>query len=131
MLAVRAKARLTVTYANDPLLVAAAAAALHDRQLAQRSAAELRAFVDTTLAADPHARRRLKTYVSVGAPATEILKAASRNRSDLIVLGTHGLTGASRIFLGSTTLSVLQKTTVPVLAVPRTGRWPAPPTWPG
>jgi hypothetical protein len=35
---------------NDPLLIAAAAAALHDRQLAKRSADELRKFVDETIA---------------------------------------------------------------------------------
>jgi nucleotide-binding universal stress UspA family protein len=50
----------------------------------------------------------------------------------VIVLGTHGLTGAGRLLLGSTTLSMLQRTTVPVLAVPRrdesasmnTAAWP-------
>ena len=47
-----AKASLTVTYANDPPLIAAAAAALHDRQLAKRSAAELQAFAEDTVAPD-------------------------------------------------------------------------------
>jgi hypothetical protein len=51
-------------------------------------------------------------------PSDEILKAAARNRSNLIVMGTHGLTGADRLLMGSTTLGILQATAVPVLAVP-------------
>jgi nucleotide-binding universal stress UspA family protein len=132
-IAVRAKATLTITYANDPLLVAAAAAAFHDRRIAQRSRTELRAFVDATLTGRSGKGRKPKLQVSVGSPADEILKAAARGRSDLIVLGTHGLTGANRLLMGSTTLSVLQKTTVPVLAVPLASNAPAepPPSWPG
>lgn len=132
-LAARANAPLTVTYANDPLLVAAAAAALHDRRLVQRSASELRAFVDASIASPAQGRKPLKTHVSIGSPAQEILKAASRCNADLIVLGTHGLTGANRLLLGSTTLSVLQKTAVPVLAIPPGGANVGPPaaSWPG
>jgi nucleotide-binding universal stress UspA family protein len=132
-LADRAHARLVVIYANDPLLVAAAAVALHDRRLAQRSAKELRSFVDSALAGAPATRRRCKTFVSVGDSAEEILSAAARHKSGLIVLGTQGLTGANRLVMGSTTLSVLQKTTVPVLAVPCSGEDLALPSasWPG
>src|SRR5262245_3189754 len=45
----RSKAALTVAYVNDPLLIAAAAAALHDRELAKKSASELKRFIDETL----------------------------------------------------------------------------------
>jgi nucleotide-binding universal stress UspA family protein len=124
---------VTVAYANDPLLVAAAAAALHDRNVAKRSLKELQTFVDETLGVGKTGPR-LQCRVSVGSPADEILKAAARGRSDLIVLGTHGLTGADRLLLGSTTLSVLQRANVPVLAVPRRGgpqdEGPSP-SWPG
>ena len=130
----RGSARLIVSYANDPLLVAAAAAALHDRRVARRSLSELRTFIDATLKPDASKRLRLKTQVSVGSPADEILKAAARGGSDLIVMGTHGLTGANRLLMGSTTLSVLQRTTIPVLAVPwavgASNAGPSP-SWPG
>lgn len=127
----RGRATLTVAYVNDPLLIAATAAALHDGRLAKTSAQELQAFVDATLA--PAAKAlRLKRVVSTGRPGDEIIKAAARARSDLIVLGTQGLSGADRLLLGSTTLSVLQQATVPVLAVPRDGRPLADPSrWPG
>lgn len=131
-IAVRGNARLTVAYVNDPLLVAAAATALHDRTLAKRSARELQELVEATLSTDARKPLQWKSHVSIGDPTAEILKAASRARSDLIVLGTHGLTGADRLLLGSTTLSILQGTTVPVLAVPRSGDSPSlSPSWPG
>ena len=133
-LALRGKAALDVSYVNDPLLVAAAAAALHDRRLAKRSADELRDFVDSTLSARTRKALRVRARVSIGDPSDEIIKAAAGAHSDLIVMGTHGLTGTDRLLLGSTTLSVLQRTVVPVLAVPpavETETEAPAPLWPG
>jgi len=118
-IAVRAGAALRVCYVNDPLLVAAAASRLRYPGLALQSKRELRLFVETTLSSRPSSRHARTLGVLTGDPGDEILKEAARRRSDLIVLGTHGLTGVDRLFLGSTTLSVLQRTQVPVLAVPR------------
>ncbi len=132
-IAQRSHGALTALYVNDPLLVAAAAAALHDRRIAERSAVELRQFVDSTLGSGS-GRTRVVSRVASGDPTREILRAAARGRSDLIVLGSHGLTGADRLLIGSTTLGVLRRTTVPVLAVPRpaTGtRARVPAAWPG
>ena len=132
--AFRGSASLTVMYANDPLLVAAAATALHDRHVARRSASELQAFMNATLTAGSRKRVRAKSEVSIGPASDEILRVAARRRSDLIVLGTHGLTGAERLLMGSTTLSVLQRTTTPVLAVPRPDQSPSHAisrSWPG
>jgi len=133
-IAMRAKAVLRVLYVNDPLLIAAAATALHDRQLARRSARELQQFVNETVAATSRNQLRLTSRVSIGQPSDQILKAADGYETDLIVVGTRGLTGAGRLFMGSTTLSVLQRATVPVLAIPRGGQSPAAPVsraWPG
>jgi nucleotide-binding universal stress UspA family protein len=130
----RGGALLRVVYVNDPLLVAAAAAALHDRHFAKRSAHELQGFIDATVPPPTRAQLHVMPHVSIGHPSDQILKAAERRATDLIVLGTHGLTGADRLFMGSTTLSVLQRTAVPVLAIPRDGETPAPfvsPSWPG
>ena len=118
----RDNAALNVLYVNDAMLVAAAASALGDRQLAARSARELEAFIDATLPARARARLHPAPHVSIGSPAEQILKIARRCRSDLIVLGTHGVNAAQRLLVGSTTLDVLQRSTVPVLAIPRRAR---------
>jgi nucleotide-binding universal stress UspA family protein len=129
-LARRADARLTVLYVNDPFLIAAASAALHDRHFAERSRRELEAFIGATV----QSPTRTQTCLGSGHPATEILRIAGRAGADLLVVGTQGLTGADRVLIGSTTLSVLQRTTFPVLAVPcprdDAARVPAP-SWPG
>jgi nucleotide-binding universal stress UspA family protein len=100
---------------NDSMLFLAAAAALHRRpQFLRRTQAELERFVDESIGA---ARRPVCSVVE-GNPAAEILKRARRLKSDLIVMGTHGLKGFDKLFFGSTTDHVLRRVTVPLLAVP-------------
>ena len=118
MVALRGDARLVVLHVNDPLLTTAAAVALRDRSFVRRTGVELRRFVDAALRRRLRNRLRVSTRLAVGAAADGILAAAARARADLIVMGTRGLTGAGRLFMGSTTLSVLERTRVPVLAVP-------------
>jgi nucleotide-binding universal stress UspA family protein len=127
-LAQRNAAPLTTLHVADPLLTAAASAALGDRDLPQRSERELERFADSYLAGPEFAGLSRSARVVVGSPAEEILAAAAG--SDVIVLGTAGLTGARRLFMGSTTLSVLQRSGVPVLAVPPAAGAPAA-EWPG
>jgi nucleotide-binding universal stress UspA family protein len=47
----------------------------------------------------------------------EILQSAHDANADLIVLGTHGRKGLSRLFIGSVAEGVLRRATVPVLVV--------------
>jgi len=48
----------------------------------------------------------------------EILREAGETRADLLVLGSHGLTGVKRLVLGSTAENVLRHAPQPVLIVP-------------
>ena len=48
-------------------------------------------------------------------PQMEIIKAARRNRCDLIIMASHGRRGISRMLLGSQTSMVLAHATVPVM----------------
>lgn len=48
----------------------------------------------------------------------EILREAGAQGADLLVLGSHGLTGVKRLVLGSTAEDVLRHATTPVLVVP-------------
>jgi nucleotide-binding universal stress UspA family protein len=92
-------------------------------------------FVESTLPMRSRKPLHLRLSVSAGRPSDEIIKAATRGRSDLIVMGTHGLTGPDRLLMGSTMLGILQRAMIPVLAIPPTaGTAPATtpvPSWPG
>ena len=52
-----------------------------------------------------------------GLAVDEILRFAAENQSDLIVLGSHGLTGISHLFLGSVAEKVLRQASCPVLTI--------------
>ena len=57
-----------------------------------------------------------------GRVADEIVAYARRWRSDLIVMGTHGRRGVTRVLLGSDAELVVRYSPVPVLLVPAAGR---------
>jgi nucleotide-binding universal stress UspA family protein len=52
-----------------------------------------------------------------GDPADEILKVAGVENVDMIVMGTHGATGLTRLLMGSVAENVLRKAPCPVLTV--------------
>jgi nucleotide-binding universal stress UspA family protein len=55
--------------------------------------------------------------VECGDPAKVILRVAGECGADLIVLGSHGLTGFSRLLLGSVAEHVVRNASCPVLTV--------------
>lgn len=60
-----------------------------------------------------------------GIPATAILQVAQERHCDLIVMGTHGRTGLSRLLIGSVAEQVVRNATCPVLTI-KTPHEPAP-----
>jgi universal stress protein A len=52
-----------------------------------------------------------------GEPVREIVAFAERERVDLIVMGSHGRTGLSRLLMGSVAEGVARRATCPVLIV--------------
>jgi len=62
---------------------------------------------------------RTGVIVRVGDPATVIVDTARTRRSDLVVVSTHGRSGLSRFFLGSTAEAVVRRAPCPVLTVRR------------
>jgi nucleotide-binding universal stress UspA family protein len=93
-------------------------------------------YADLLILARRSARRRLAAALArvrresvraqgifvEGLPADEILRAARRARADLIVMGTHGRTGVSRVFMGSVAERVVRESRCPVLTVRAHGR---------
>jgi nucleotide-binding universal stress UspA family protein len=62
-------------------------------------------------------RVRVGHRLAEGNPAGEILKAAGDLPADLIVMGTHGRGGLTRVLVGSVAEGVMRKAPCPVLTV--------------
>jgi nucleotide-binding universal stress UspA family protein len=110
--------RLIVLTVEDPLLTAAmdlGTGAQWSREASERDIAN---FVADTFGDDASALAMCEYDVAVGKPPVEILRVARERSCDLIVMSSHGLTGARKLFFGSTTERVLRETTVPVLVTP-------------
>jgi len=60
---------------------------------------------------------RVRSLVLEGPAADAIVRAAQRQRADLIVLGTHGRTGMRRLLIGSVAERVVRTAKSPVLTV--------------
>ena len=82
---------------------------------------ELRAF----LAPATSAGIVVEALVEGGDAARKIVERAHAMPADLVVMGTHGLSGFERFALGSVTEKVLRKAVPPVLTVPPSAPWAA------
>jgi nucleotide-binding universal stress UspA family protein len=85
---------------------------------------------DTSAAAAAELRRvsvpgaRIRHIFTEGEPVGEILRVADDRDADLIVMGTHGRRGLTRLVMGSVAELVVRRATCPVLTV----RTPVPAT---
>ncbi len=73
----------------------------------------------------PDLKYPVETQLSRGFEVEGILGVAQEMGSDLIVMGTHGRTGLSRLLMGSTAQSILTRADCPVLIVKSTPDVPA------
>jgi nucleotide-binding universal stress UspA family protein len=94
------------------------AADRYERAVAEgrRARAEVARHAHDELAVE---ERPVEYDVRVGAPAMEIIAAATQWNADLIVLGSHGRTGLRRIALGSVARSVVMHAPCSVLVIRR------------
>jgi nucleotide-binding universal stress UspA family protein len=67
---------------------------------------------------------RIKNLVVTAAAASGIVETSRKLAADLIVIGTHGRTGISRLMIGSVAERVVRTAPYPVLTVPSEGRKP-------
>ncbi|NHN46976.1 universal stress protein [Halostella sp. JP-L12] len=119
-LAEHADANLTVLTAIDPGEAgygARAATPSYPEEWYERA----RETAEETLAeAEEHAEREgvsVETAVEVGGPANAIVEYAEEHDVDLIVTGSHGRSGMTRILLGSVAETVVRRSPVPVTVV--------------
>jgi nucleotide-binding universal stress UspA family protein len=113
----RTPVHIVALHVIELVLAHASAIAHGDDRLRAESATALRLFVESEwkrAAVDA----TFSVEIRVGVPEREVLACARDRGADLIVTGTRGVTGVSRLFFGSVAEKILRRADVPVLAVP-------------
>ena len=110
--------RLIVLTVEDPLLTTAMDLGTGVHWTPEVSQGEIAKFANDTFGDDTATLGMCEYDVAVGKPPVEILRVARERSCNLIVMSSHGLTGARKLFFGSTTERVLRETTIPVLVTP-------------
>jgi nucleotide-binding universal stress UspA family protein len=118
-LARHCRAALHIVHAEDPLLAAAARQSGFD--LATQTREELQQLVAS---ARPAAECAPTLHAPTGSAVETILGVAHAEHADLVIAGSHGMSGAARLVFGSTTEGLLRRSVLPVLVVPP--GWTAP-----
>jgi len=118
-LAKQSRARLIVAYVMPGILPIA------DGYISPQVYAEIEAgnrrygktHLDALIAKAKRAGVRARGLLLDGIVADRIVRAAKGQRADLIVMGTHGRTGITRLVLGSVASRVVSQAACPVLTV--------------
>jgi nucleotide-binding universal stress UspA family protein len=109
------EARLVLVHVVPPeAMPAAVSKALVDLAIGCEGLREAR---DRVEGEDGDSKSPVESQLRRGDPAAEILDVAAGLPSDLIVMGSHGRTGLSRLLIGSVAESVLRGADCPVLMV--------------
>jgi nucleotide-binding universal stress UspA family protein len=83
-------------------------------KIARRDAERL---VTETLRSTHCEEMKFKIYVEVGSTAETLRAVISREKIDMVVVGTHGRTGISRLVMGSVSEKIFRNAACPVLTV--------------
>ena len=67
-----------------------------------------------------HAGAPIDVKVIIGEPSWDICRTAEEERSDLVIMGSHGRTGLGHVLLGSVAERVVRLSPCPVLVVGKT-----------
>jgi nucleotide-binding universal stress UspA family protein len=81
--------------------------------IAEPATADLRRMLDEIKPTDPQVPCQHRLIA--GEPAAAIAQLAEDDQIDLIVMGTHGRTGLSRLLMGSVAENVVRRSKCPVL----------------
>ena len=84
-----------------------------EEELAERAKIGLGQLVESHVAGRVKARTRVRS----GRPFLEIIATATEEKTDLIIIATHGHTGVEHLIFGSTTEKVVKRAPCPVLIV--------------
>lgn len=86
----------------------------YEKSISDQSNLRLNEIADKIAKKD---KLKINTLTIIGSPPQEILNVSKKNKVDLIIMGTHGVSGAKEFFLGSNTFKVIKNAKCPVLSV--------------
>ena len=112
-----------MSYVQDPLITAAATEQGLD--LEPEAVAELQRFVASVSASVP-AAAGATAHIASGRSDAELLLVADRVTADIVVVGSHGMSGPTRWLFGSTTERLLHRADRTMIVVPDGWRAPKP-----
>ncbi|NER10875.1 Nucleotide-binding universal stress protein, UspA family [Muriicola jejuensis] len=104
-------------YRVDYLLGGAAISALPDAEVG-RSAEGLDKTLSEMKKMSKNPEHRFEIVSAFNILSHEINELTESKKIDLVIMGTKGATGAKEVFIGSNTVYVLRKASIPVLVVP-------------
>ena len=114
-LATALKAQAALVYVVDPAFASQPDSGIPAAEWLATLKREGQAFLAT--AAQRTGEPPAWQFLREGKPADQILAAAREWEADVIVIGTHGRSGVSRLVLGSTAESVVRHASCPVLVI--------------
>jgi nucleotide-binding universal stress UspA family protein len=118
-LAIANRAGLLLAYVfNAPLPLRMALPQYAGEMLDSGARAELLTDLDRLAEPLRQADISVRTLVCEGRPARELVRAAQTHHADVLVMGTHGRTGAGRLVLGSVAEETIRSVGCPVITVP-------------
>jgi nucleotide-binding universal stress UspA family protein len=119
-MAKRDRATLTILHVTEPRMPVSAAQSTayagweqHEKQLRAWAQRQLARMTAAATKAGVHA----EGVLAEGSAAREIVRAARRRHTELVVIGTHGQRGLAKLFLGSVTAGVVATSACPVMTV--------------
>lgn len=116
-LAERYKAEVLLLHVMESDVMEPLRAVEGGQDLTDKLRADRQRYLRDLMKLDDVARIEIEPRIVEGTPAYEIIEAAKDYGADLIIIGTHGLTGPQRVFFGSVAERVVRRAPIPVLTV--------------
>jgi nucleotide-binding universal stress UspA family protein len=89
-------------------------------KMEKEASAAAQKYIDQTVERLSNEGVDVEAVIARGNPGEAVLEYAVKNNIDLIVMGTHGRSGFSRLMFGSVASHIIHHSPIPVLLVPPT-----------
>lgn len=111
LLAKASAARLLIVHVEEPPLAYGGGELYYG--LPEPDSERIRGMLESVRPSDPTVP--FEHRLTMGDPASEVVRIAGEEKADLIVLGTHGRTGLTRLLMGSVAELIVRRASCPVL----------------